>query len=93
VSVYAAYPSILKIGDFLLKDKAKRFKSNHVRYDKIRLFCRSMTKVRKKLKELIPDAFVSSVKRFLKNKEGERKKLYIRNIKVLQFKFKNTHIP
>ncbi len=54
---------------------------------------RSRTKVRKKLKELIPDAFVSSVKRFLKNREGKRKKLYIRNIKVLQFKFKNTHIP
>ena len=28
VSVCTAYPSMLKIGDFLTKDKAKRFKSN-----------------------------------------------------------------
>ncbi|MDE5638647.1 MAG: hypothetical protein K2I47_02455 [Odoribacter sp.] len=44
-SVRTAYPFLLKIGDFLNKDKAKRFKNNITNYGSSP--CRNVTNLRK----------------------------------------------
>ena len=52
VNVCTAYPLMLKIGRFLLKDKAKRFKSNMSATTEYAYSHRSRTKIGKKLKRL-----------------------------------------
>ncbi len=47
-----AYPLVLKIGDFLVKDKAKRFKLKYVRCNGIRLLASQRDKGKKKVEKV-----------------------------------------